>query len=229
MEEEAGEFWIWMSYVPEHRLILTTHVGHHEQKDAQAVVEKSKERLERPLPLFVSDGWDAYIEALLGAFHKIQDRPRTGCPGRPPGPQMIPDPELHYAQLVKVRDKGRVVAIHKRVIFGKEETVDMDTVSTSLIERENLSFRQDNRRLSRKTIGFSKCIEMLNHQVAFYRVYTNLVKKHSSLREQIDERVVGNVRRKWRHRTPAMSAGITDHVWDLRELLTFKVIFISTN
>jgi len=52
----------------------------------------------------------------------------------------------------------------KRVVFGKEETVDMDTVSTSLIERENLSFRQDNRRLSRKTIGFSKCIEIITVQ-----------------------------------------------------------------
>lgn len=229
MEEEEGEFWIWISYVPEHRLVLTTHVGHHDEKDAKVVVEKNKERLGRPLPLFVSDGWDAYIEALLGAFHKIQNPPRTGRPGRPPGPQMIPDPELRYAQLVKIRDKGHVVATHKRVVFGNEDTVDKDTISTSLIERENLSFRQDNRRLSRKTNAFSKYIEMLNHQVAFYRVYTNFVKKHSSLREQINKKVVGNVRRKWWHRTPAMSAGITDHVWDLRELLTFKVIFISTN
>ena len=229
MEEEVGEFWIWVGYVPEHRLVLATHVGRHEQKDAQAVVAKSKEKLERPLPLFVSDGWNAYIEALLSAFHQIQDRPSTGRPGRPPGPQMIPDPGLRYAQLVKVRDKGRVVATHKRVVFGKEDTIDMATVNTSLIERENLSFRQDNRRLSRKTNGFSKCIEMLNHQVALYRVYTNLVKKHSALREQINEKVVGSVHRKWRHRTPAMSAGITDHIWDLRELLTFKIHFISTN
>ena len=229
MEEEEGEFWIWMSFIPEHRLVLATHVGRHDQKDAKAVVEKSKERLGGPLPLFVSDGWDAYIEALLGAFHEIQDRPRTGRPGRPPGPQMNPDPELCYAQLVKVRNNGRVIATHKRVIFGTEDAVDMDRVSTSLIERENLSFRQDNRRLSRKTIGFSKCVEMLNHQVAFYRVYTNFVKKHSSLRKQIDEKVVGRVRRKWCHRTPLMSAGITDHVWNLRELLTFKVPLISTN
>jgi len=230
MEEETGEFWIWVSFVPEHRLVLTTHVGRHDKKDAKAVVEKSKERLgEGPLPLFVSDGWDAYIDALLGAFHRMQDRPSTGRPGRPPGPQMIPDPQLRYAQLVKVRKNGRVVDIHKRVVFGEEGTVDKDAISTSLIERENLSLRQDNRRLSRKTNGFSKCIEMLNHQVAFYRVYTNCVKKHASLRKQINEKVVGSVRRKWRHRTPAMSAGITDHVWSLRELLTFKVAFISTN
>lgn len=223
MEEEAGEFWIWVSFVPEHRLILTTHVGHHDEKDAQSVVEKSKEKLGDTLPLFVSDGWDAYIEALPGAFHKIQDRPHTGRPGRPPGPKMVPDPELRYAQLVKVRNNGRVVATHKRVIFGKKETVDMDSVSTSLIERENLSFRQDSRRLSRKTNGFSKCVEMLNHQVVFYRVYTNFVKKHSSLREGVNETVRGRVRRKWRHRTPGMSAGITNHVWDLRELLHLRL------
>jgi len=219
-----------VSFVPEHRLVLAAPVGRHDKDAAKAVVEKSKERLgEGPLPLFVSDGWDAYIEALLDAFHRIQDRPRTGRPGRPPGPQLIPDPELRYAQLVKIRNNGRVVATHKRVVFGQDDTVDQDTISTSLIERENLSLRQDNRRLSRKTNGFSKCIEMLNHQVALYRVYTNLVKKHSSLREQINEKVVGNVCRKWQHRTPAMSAGITDHVWSLRELLTLKVVFISTN
>jgi hypothetical protein len=229
MEEEAGEFWVWLSFVPEHRLVLAKHVGHHDEKDAQAVVAKSKERLQRPLPLFVSDGWDAYIEALLGAFHEIQERPRTGRPGRPPGPQMIPDPQLYYAQLVKVRNNGRVVATHKRVVFGTEGAVDMDEVSTSLIERENLSFRQDNRRLSRKTIGFSKCLQMLNHQTSLYRGYTNFVKKHSSLRKRVNEKVVGRVRRKWRHRTPAMSAGVTDHVWSIRELLTYKAPFISTN
>lgn len=169
------------------------------------------------------------MEALVGAFHEIQDRPRKGRPGRPPGPQMIPDPELCYAQLVKVRKNGRVVATHKRVVFGTEDTVDMDNVSTSVIERENLSFRQDNWRLSRKTIGFSTCSEMLNHQVAFYLVYTNFVKRHSSLRQQINEKMVGRVRRKWRYRTPAVSAFITYHFWSLCELLIFKVACMSTN
>ena len=69
MEEKEGKFWIWISYVHEHRLVSTTHVGHHDEKDTEVVVEKSKERLQLPLPLFVSDGLDAYIEALVGAFH----------------------------------------------------------------------------------------------------------------------------------------------------------------
>jgi IS1 family transposase len=228
-EAEAGEFWVWVSFVPEHRLVLATHVGHHEQADAQQVVEKTKERLARPLPLFISDGWDAYIDALLGAFHEVRQRPRTGKPGRPPGPEMIPDQELRYAQLVKVREKGRVVGTHKRAIFGDEGAIDMDDVSTSLIERQNLSLRQDNRRISRKTNCFSKCVQMLNHQLTLYRVYFNFIKPHLSLRQPVNEKVVGKVRRKWCLRTPAMSAGITDHIWSLDVLLATKPILISTN
>lgn len=229
MEEETGEFWIWLSFVPEHRLVLASHVGRHDIKDAKALVGKTKERLAAPPDLFISDGWDAYIEALLDAYHQLQHRPRTGKQGRPPGPEKIPDPQLHYAQLVKVRENGRVVGTHKRVVFGEKSAVDMDEVSTSLIERENLSFRHDNRRLTRKTIAFSKDVEMLNHQVDFYRVFSNLVKPHHALRRKTNVKVTGKVRRKWRSRTPAMSAGVTDHVWSLRELVTFKVFVISTN
>lgn len=218
-----------MSFVSEHRLILATHVGHHEQSDAEQVVQETKARLARPLPLFISDGWDAYIDALLGAFHEVRERPRTGKPGRPPGPELVPDEDLRYAQLVKVREQGRVVGIHKRSVFGAEGSIDMDDVSTSYIERQNLSLRQDNRRLSRKTNCFSKRVEMLNHQLTLYRLYHNFIKPHLSLREAVDEKVAGKVRRKWRGRTPAMSAGISDHVWTLDELLSAKPILISTN
>lgn len=218
-----------MSFVPEHRLILASHVGHHEVEDAEVVLERSKRILKRPFPLFISDGWDAYIDALLGAFHQSRDIPRTGKRGRPAYPEIIPDPELRYAQLVKQREKGRVVGTSKRTIFGEKGDIDMDVVSTSYIERQNLSFRQENRRLSRKTIGFSKCLAMLDHQVNFYRVYSNFVRPHRSLRKRVREKVVGGVGRKWRARTPAMSAGLTDHVWALRELLTWKTTVTSTN
>lgn len=229
METEAGEFWVWVSFVPQHRLILATQVGRHEEADAAAVVEKSKARLRRPWPLFISDGWDAYIEGLLHSFSQMRERPPTGRPGRPAGAERIPDPELRYAQLVKIREKGRVVGTQKRAIFGEEGVLDMDLVSTSLIERENLSFRQENRRLSRKTLGFSKCVQMLNHQVTLYRVYSNFVRLHRGLRQRVREGVVGRVRRKWRGRTPAMSARITDHVWTLGELLSCRTMLTSTS
>lgn len=211
-----------MSYAPEHRLVLGSHVGRHEENDAHGLIAKTKARLAGIPALFVSDGWDAYIEALLGAYHRLQQRSRTGRAGRPPGPLKIPDPQLRYAQLVKVRENGRVVATHKRVIFGKKNTLDMHEVSTSLIERKNLSFRQDNRRLSRKTIAFSKNITMLNYQINFYRVFSTFVKTHPALRIPTSSKGVGKVCSKWNQRTSAMSVGVTDHVWSLRELLVYK-------
>jgi hypothetical protein len=126
--------------------------------------------------LFFSEGWDVHTEALVGAFHEIQDRPLTDRPGRLPGPQMIQNPEFCYAQLVKGRKQRRVVATQKRVIFETEDIVDMDSISTSRIEREKFSIRQDKECLSRKAIGFSKCSEMLNHQIAFYLVDMDFVK-----------------------------------------------------
>lgn len=209
--------------------MLASHVGRHEEADAREVVEKSQAHLARPLPLFISDGWNAYIEALLGAYHEDRTPPRTGRPGRPPGPEAVPDSELCYAQLVKVRENGRVVSTFKRIIFGDDGGLDMDQVSTSLVERQNLTLRHDNRRLTRKTIGYSKCLAMLKHQINLHRVYYNFVKTHRSLRKRTNSRVVGKVRRKWLARTPAMAAGITDHIWELRELLAWRPGIISTN
>lgn len=222
LEKETGEFWLWLSYAPEHRLVLASHVGRHEENDAHGLMAKTKARLSGIPALFVSDGWDAYIEALLEAYHRLQERPRTGRAGRPPGPLKIPDPQLRYAQLVKVRENGRVVATHKRVIFGRKSTLNMKEVSTSLIERKNLSFRQDNRRLSRKTIAFSKSVTMLNYQINFYRVFSTFVKTHPALRIPASGKGTGKFRSKWDQRTPAMSVGVTDHVWSLRELLIYK-------
>jgi len=80
--------------------------------------------------------------------------------------------------------------------------------------------RQENARLTRKTLAFSKNQDDLRAQLALYVAYANLVRKHRALRVQVDEPVCGNVRRRWVWRTPAMAAGCTDHVWTLRQLLT---------
>jgi hypothetical protein len=109
--EQAGEVWVWVSFAPEYRLVLATHVGGHEEHDADELVKRTKGRLSRPLPLFVSDGWDAYVKALLKAFHRVLEVPRTGHRGRPRKPIMEPDPQLRYAQVVKVREGNRVVKV----------------------------------------------------------------------------------------------------------------------
>ena len=111
------------------------------------------------MPLFVSDGLKFYTKALLKKFGEQREFPRTGKRGRPKKPKLVPSDDLRYAQVIKTREKGELQKIDKKIIFG--EDIEESEISTSLLERQNLTFRQDNNRFSRKTIGFSKENRML--------------------------------------------------------------------
>lgn len=146
--------------------------------------------------------------------------------GRPRKPKLRPPPELRYAQVVKHRRKGRVVSITTKVIFGKEhevnELLEASPVSTgvniSFVERNNLTVRQQSKRLGRKTNGFSKDIGRLEAQLCLALGYYHFVKEHYGLRRESTDN-----RKKWVQRTPAMAAGVTDHIWGTRELLMYRV------
>ena len=93
-------------------------------------------------------------------------------------------------------------------------------INTSLIERDNLSVRQHNGRTVRKTLSYSKDWQMHQYSIDFEDAVHNFVRVHSSLRVELPE---PQGRRKWRQRTPAMVAGLTDHVWSIRELVTYRL------
>jgi IS1 family transposase len=169
------------------------NVGGHEEEDADELVRQTKRRISRLLPLFVSDGWDAYIKALLKAFHRLAQTARIACRGRPRRAVLEPDPELRYAQVVKIREKNPVIKVQKRTIFGEPKEIEMKQVSTSLVERLNLSFRQENARLSRKTLKFSKMLYRLKHQVALYGAFVNWVRVHRSLRQKLNDCLNDNI------------------------------------
>jgi hypothetical protein len=104
-------------------------------------------------------------------------------------------------------------------MFGKD--IEESEISTSLLERQNLTFRQDNNRVSRKTIGFSKKIACLINRMVLYCTHFNFCREHAGLTYQ-DGR---NVKCK---NTPAREAGITESKWKLRDLLTFRSFKTST-
>jgi hypothetical protein len=170
-----------------------------------------------------------YGIALTEQYHVTVNFPKTGKRGRPRKPKKVPRPDLRYAQVVKYREGGRVVEVTKRVVLGNEEDIPDEQISTSHIERQNLNFRHENKRLSRKTPAFSKKNEPLDDHMKVYRTYYNFCRPHLALVVPQRERVNGNVFRLKRKRTPAMSAGLTDHVWSLRELLGTKWYSISTD
>jgi hypothetical protein len=165
---------------------------------------------------------DAYGVALKARHCLLQRFPRTGRRGRPRRPKLVACPELRYAQVVKQRDeRGRLLGVVKRSVFGE---VPLEQVHTVYIERQNLNYRHENRRLTRKTIAFSKSADALGQQLEFHPAYHNLVRSHRALAQRLDVQINGRVRRRWRKRSPAMAAGLTDHVWSLREVMGQRIL-----
>lgn len=225
-----GKRWLWVSYAPEYRLILSIIIGQRTQAFSDQLIYETISSLAIGIfPIFVSDGLDHYGVSLLAMFHIVRNFEKTGQRGRPRKPKLLPLPELKYAQYVKERENNRVVSVSKRIVYGDSNVIPDKVISTSKIERQNLNLRNENRRLTRKTLAFSKSDTDLKYHRIFYKAYSNLVRANRALYQPIDEQVKGKVRRKWLKRTPAMSYGIADHVWSLKELLTYRIKIMSTN
>ncbi|MBW2087069.1 MAG: hypothetical protein JRI54_13745 [Deltaproteobacteria bacterium] len=213
--------WIWTALDADDKVILAWHVGGRTMKDAYALVEKIKAVLSEPAGLFVSDDLPLYREPLLHSFGRLVIPPRTGKPGRPCNPYWEPGPDLRYAQVIKKRKRDQVVEKRVEIVYGDEAEInDMlrtrgTKMNTSYVERRNLTLRHDNRRLTRYTLSFSKKQEMLELQLALSVAYTHFVRPHASLRTE---------GAGWHgQRTPMMAKGLTDHIWTMEELLSYRV------
>lgn len=216
-----------MAFDPISKILPAFVVGKRTKANAYKLVEKIYRITDGVIPFFTSDELKHYKDALLRVYGIPEDMPKGPRKrGRPKKPKLRPPPELKYAQVVKHRRKGRVVSISTKVVFGKEEEIKTlledspvsKSVNTSFIERNNLTLRQHSKRLGRKTNGFSKDISKLEAQLHLALGYYHFVKEHFGLRQESTDNG-----KKWVHRTPAMAAGITNHIWSTRELLIYRV------
>ena len=145
------------------------------------------------IPFFTSDQLPQYKHALLTTYGEWYQPERQGTRGASPNPRRRPLPGLLYAQVVKKRAKGRVVEVGTRVVFGTQERVAAylatspvsQTVNTSFVERDNLTQRQSNRRLTRRTNGFSKDLTWFEKQLWVSLAYYHLVLPHKRLQEPL--------------------------------------------
>lgn len=211
-----GEFedegtWVWISMATSSRLVVSHVIGERSQEMADNLVANTAKHL-GSMPLFVTDGLKFYPNALLKQYGQLQAFPRTGKRGRPRSPRLVASDLLKYAQIIKEKAGGALKKVTKRIIYGKD--IDSKMISTSYIERLNLTCRQDNNRISRKTIGFSKRTRGLYEQMILYFANFNYCREHLSLKYK-DE--LG----KNRFDCPAKKAGLIDHIWSLSELLTY--------
>jgi len=176
---------------------------------------------EAPPPI-ISDGWGGIDQAMIEVWGQV---PAYTGVGRPPT-RKRPQSGWQYVQMVKQREKGRVVGVKLRVVFGDpEETLELLGKSTSYIERTHLTMRQFNGRLVRKTLGFSKDKWMYRASAAWEDLVYDLARPHKSLRVEVFD----DPTCRWQKRSPAMAAGRTDHIWTVKELLTTVVPPVINN
>jgi IS1 family transposase len=185
--DSAGDAWTWTALEADTKLIVSFFIGGRDGECAKWFMDDVAARLATRVQL-TSDGHRAYLEAVEGAFGA----------------------EVDYAQLVKLYGaspdsfKGRYspaecTGIKKTTIEGKP---DLKHISTSYVERQNLTMRMGMRRFTRLTNAFSKKLENHVHALALYFVHYNWMRIHKTLRV-----------------TPAMAAGLTDNLMGWEDII----------
>ena len=220
-----GRQWVWISFAPEFRLILAAFVGPRTFESALQLIQMTA-AVVLGVPCFFSDGFSCYLSALIEVSHTLKTFPRTGKPGRPKHPVKEPHPDLAYGQVVKKKHQGRLQELVYRVRCGSKRLEDLGlSISPSLLERLNLTLRQALAPLVRKSGRFCKDRTQMRRRVVLFQAFYNFARPHMSLRVPLSDpepRALGLIQPKWHHQTPGMAAGLTDHVWTFRELLTAK-------
>jgi hypothetical protein len=183
------------------------------------------------VPLCLTDRFREYMTAFLTHFGRWIHPERRQATGPMPQPRGMPLPQWLYAQVVKSSRRRRMVGVKHRVVFGTPLaiepvlTADGWTSNTACVERLHLELRQRVAAVGRRVNTLCQGEDGLQ-QLVLFQTYHNFVRPHASLRQPVPVPEPTNGRgsaKVWRPCTPAMAAGVTDHVWSLREVLLFRV------
>src|SRR5215468_2887865 len=230
---ERAPQWVWVAMDPESKLLLELDVGDRTLAMAQRVVHQVAQVLAPDCaPLFLTDGFREYLTALLTHYGQWVQPARRRAQGPVPKPRWMPLPQLLYAQVIKTVRRRRLVRVSHRVVFGTLEAVQQVLaacgwqINTAFIERVNLSIRQHVAAVGRRVTTLCKGEVGMRQQLVLYHVYYNFCLPHASWRVPLAASIPTNgtgSATQWQPRTPAMAAGLTEHVWTLREVLLFRV------
>ena len=230
---ERSPYWVWTAMDPQSKLVVVVDVGHRTLAMAQRVVHQVTGVLAPGcVPLFLTDGLKDYATAILSHFGHWMHPERRQDKGPRPKPRWMPLPELLYAQVVKSYRRRRLVGGTHRVVFGTRLAIEQVlatcgwTINTAFVERLNLDIRQRVAAIGRRVNTLCQGEDGLLDRLVLFQTYHNFVLPHASLRQPllVPEATNGTGSAKGeRPYTPAMAAGLTDHVWTLQEVLLFRV------
>ncbi len=185
---EAGDVWTWTAICADTKLVPSWRVGDRSGQTAMELMDDLRARLANRVQL-TTDGYSAYLEAVEGAFGG----------------------DIDYAMLVKIYGDSGSKSPEKRYSPAEctgakvrriEGRPEQKHISTSYVERQNLTMRMSMRQFTRLTNAFSKKLENHAHSVALHFMHYNFCRIHQSLSV-----------------TPAMEAGVTDRLWDLDDII----------
>ena len=216
-DARCGDCWDHIALDPEHRLVLSVVVGKRTYENARQVVHEFYERTDgRFVNLITSDEHAAYAEAIA----EVYAVPETSPPSGRPAAERLPE-WLVYATVHKTREDNRVVRVETRLVYGTLLALAaalawavLRRVTTVFVERSNGTDRHRNARKGRKTYRFSKDWGVHEAMTYFTLYSSNFCFPVRTLREEVGPK-------RYRQRTPALAAGLTDHVWSLEEWLLF--------
>lgn len=193
-----GDCWTWTAICADTKLIPCWHVGTRDADAGLLFMEDLASRLANRVQL-TTDSHKAYFSAVEGAFgwNGVDYGMLVKLYGHPDGP--APKGQRRYSP-------PELIGIEKKWVMGNP---DSDHISTSYVESQNTRMRTNIRRLTRLTNGHSKKLENHIHAMSLWFAYYNLCRPHTTLTKQN-----GGIKM-----TPAMAAGVENHVWKLEELV----------
>jgi hypothetical protein len=225
-EATAGDCWDHVALDPESRLVVSLVVGQRTAEATHQLVADFRRRTGGRIPwLITSDEYPAYADAIRTAYGQVVTPPRTGRPGRPPNPTVQVPAGLTYATVHKHRQNGRVVSVSTTLVFGTwfglllalAMSAVSRVVNAAFVERHHGTDRGRCSRKGRKRYEFSKAWDAHVAATRFSYYTYNFCWPVRTLR-------VKGVDGRWQSRTPAMTAGLTDHVWTIREWITLPAV-----
>lgn len=207
----------------ESRLLLSLVPGKRTAENCDKVVVDMKIRTgSRTDILITTDEHSPYTSAIEKAYSAEVPQTKSSESGGPPAPKRVIPEDLCYATVRKTREKGRVVEVVRTVVFGTFALLNAflsrsrvsRTINTSFVERHNGTDRGQNSRKARKTYCFSKEWDLHNAASYFIGFSYNFCWPVRTLHFK-------GADGRWQSRTPAMAAGLADHVWTTEEWVTY--------
>ena len=215
-EKTYGDNWDHTALDAENRLLLSVVPGKRTREQCQKVVDEVKKRTDGRTDILITSDEHAPYETAIEQAYAVETQQPDGST------QKVMPKDLCYATVCKTRKGGRVVDIVKTLVFGTLSILLMflfrstvsNTINTSFVERHNGTDRNQNARKTRKTLRFSKNWDMHNAVTYFVAYSYNFCWPVRTLR--IKGETGG-----WEKRTPAMTAGLSGHIWSTHEWISY--------